>query len=346
MKSHQHGSITHTHMNIPKAIPVIITVRYDEHKYVKTPVCAVRHLVSVPLHQPDLPNPPINLPSFLLCNARSAYNKFDELSITILDYKADVCAITETWFKHDMPPEIVAIPGYTMFAKSRLNRNGGGVAVYAKHYLNPCHLNEVIVPANLEVVWIKLRPSRLPRSIPCIFCATIYYPQPDKAIETQLTEHILSTIDLLSTKHHDAGFVIVGDFNQLNTDPLLSDQRYRQIVDRPTRGKNTLDKIISNISDLYDSVRITSPIGLSDQYTILWFPKENQPKQCNLTRHRYSRPMPDSALRAFGTWIGQKLHQNMTSTYSANISPMSLTCSSRLAKPNYTQMTNHGCLQE
>ena len=174
-------------------------------------------------------------------------------------------------------------------------------------------------------------------------------PQPDKAIETQLTEHILSTIDLLSTKHHDAGFVIVGDFNQLNTDPLLSDQRYRQIVDRPTRGKNTLDKIISNISDLYDSVRITSSIGLSDHNTILWSLKENQPKQCNLTRHRYSRPMPDSALRAFGmyrspTMIGKTLHQNMTSTYSANISPMSLTQpltrSSLLAKPNYTQMTN------
>ena len=32
MSRMQHGSITHSHMNIP--VPVINNVRYDEHKYV------------------------------------------------------------------------------------------------------------------------------------------------------------------------------------------------------------------------------------------------------------------------------------------------------------------------
>lgn len=247
-----------------------------------------------------------NLPSFLLCNTRSAYNKFDELSITILDHDIDVCAITETWFKHDLPSKVVTIPGFTMFAKSRLDRNGGGVAIYAKHHLNPSLPKDIVVPTNLEVVWIKLRPQRLPRSITCIFCAVIYYPQPDHSVETQLTEHIITTMDELSTDHPDAGFVILGDFNQLNTDPLLTDQRYRQIVDRPTRGEHILDKIITNISSWYADVQIKSPIGMSDHNTLLWSPKTVYTKQPNKTRYRHSRPMPDSAVRGFGAWIADQ----------------------------------------
>ena len=167
------------------------------------------------------------LPSYLLFNARSAYNKLDELSTFIVDNEIDVCAITETWFKWDLPPDLVSIPGYSMFAKSREHRVGGGVAFYVRHQFNATQVTDISTPDNLEIVWVKLRPVRLPRTIASIFCAVVYFPQPDMSVEAQMIEHILSTIDLLTTRYPQAGFVILGDFNQMNTDPLITDQQFK-----------------------------------------------------------------------------------------------------------------------
>ena len=80
-----------------------------------------------------------DLPSFMLCNARSANNKFDELSTVILEYDVGVSAITETWFKHDLPASLISIPGYVVFHKSRIHRKEGGVALYAKDTFKPSH---------------------------------------------------------------------------------------------------------------------------------------------------------------------------------------------------------------
>ena len=74
---------------------------------------------------------------------------------------------------------------------------------------------------NLEVTWVKIRPPRLPRSISCIYCALVYYPQPDVELETELIDHLETTIDVILTNHTDAGFVILGDFNRMNIDPVL-----------------------------------------------------------------------------------------------------------------------------
>ena len=219
----------------------------------------------------------------------------------ITDLDVDLIALTETWFRHDMPPELVSIPGYSMFWKSRVDRQGGGVAMYANNSFNPEH-TDITVPNNLEVVWVKLRPRRLPREISCIFCATIYFPQPDNEMEAELIDHLLSSMDQMLTRHPLAAFILLGDFNRLNVAALLNDSHFHQVVEGPTRGENTLDKIITNISTHYEKPEITSPIGNSDHNTILWYPVSRVKKE-NKIRHRLVRPMPDSAIRAFGTWI-------------------------------------------
>ena len=99
-----------------------------------------------------------DLPSFLLSNVRSACNKFDELSAVISHLNVDIAAITETWFRNDCPLENFSIPGYNLFTKSRINRIGGGVAIYVKELLNPSPAN-IQVPINLEVTWVKIRPA-------------------------------------------------------------------------------------------------------------------------------------------------------------------------------------------
>ena len=75
-----------------------------------------------------------------------------------------------------------------------------------------------------------------------------------------------------------------------------------RVVNQPTRGDRTLDKIISNLHTLYNDVVVSSPIGMSDHCTLLWKPKAPQ-KRPNLSKYRQNRPMPDSATRSFGRWI-------------------------------------------
>jgi len=102
----------------------------------------------------------------------------------------------------------------------------------------------------------------------------IYFQKSDNLIEVQLIEHILSTNELLSTKYCDAGGLLYLEIliSLTYIAPLLSDKHSHQMVDKPTPGRNVLDKIITNISDFYGNVQITSQIGLSDHNTIFWFP--------------------------------------------------------------------------
>lgn len=236
-----------------------------------------------------------------LCNPRSANNTFDELCTVILENDADICGITETWYKHDLPAQLVFIPGYALVTKSRVNRIGGGVALYVKHDIYPSQPSNVSVPDDLEVTWIQVRPTRLPRSISCLFCVVIYYPQPDNAVAERLMDHIQSSLDLLTTSHTNAGFIVMGDFNQLDVTPLLYDQRYKQIVHQPTRGTRTLDKIISNISPFYDKLTCCHRLDNLTMRHLLWQPKHYRATP-NLTRTRINRPMPTSAICSFGRW--------------------------------------------
>ena len=241
------------------------------------------------------------LHTFYLCNARSLNNKFDELYSSALDNTFDIGAITETWFKPDLPPAFVSIPGFTMFSKSRLTQRGGGVALYAKHNQNPEQLY-LDTPDDLEVLWVKIRPPRLPRAVSYVVVAVVYYP-PGSPVADRLLGHLHETIDNILTNHQDAGIVIMGDFNQLDLTQLLNEPGFKQVVNQPTRENRTLDKIISNVASHYAVPCICSPIGRSDHNTVIWSPLESCNRTANFTQNRITRPMRDSNIRQFGTWI-------------------------------------------
>lgn len=220
----------------------------------------------------------------------------------MIDNGYDIVAVTETWYKDDLPLEYVSIPGYNVISKARINQTGGGVAIYVRDSMNMSHVPEIEVPLELEVIWAKVRPARLPRCVSEIYIAVIYYPKQDQAIAQRMIGHIESTIDNILTNHPKAAFVVMGDFNQLNVDQLLLNKKFSQVVNKPTRGNNILDKIVTNIASLYEDVEICAPIGNSDHSTVVWRPRESHPPP-NRTFVRTKRPMKDSSIRAFGRWL-------------------------------------------
>ena len=133
------------------------------------------------------------MPSLLLCNPRSLNNRIDELSAVLDNNTVDVAAITETWFTGDQQADLNSICGYNLFSKPRPDRRGGGVALYVRENMNT-KLLDVNVPEDIEVLWVSLRPNRLPRDACKIIIGVLYYP-PRSPIAQKLIDHMSSTID-------------------------------------------------------------------------------------------------------------------------------------------------------
>ena len=70
----------------------------------------------------------------LYTNARSMSNKQEELEATVCSESYGIVAITETWWK-DSHSWSTAMEGYQLFKRDRLDRKGGGVAIYIKKRL-------------------------------------------------------------------------------------------------------------------------------------------------------------------------------------------------------------------
>ena len=74
-----------------------------------------------------------------------------------------------------------------------------------------------------------------------------------------------------------------------------------------------MDKIITNIPNLYRDAEIISPTGLSDHRCVVLKPLQHVPTE-NPTRKRKVRLMPDSKIREYGKWI---LDYDWAEVYSA-----------------------------
>ncbi len=68
----------------------------------------------------------------MVLNARSIFNKVDELKAHIEIYKPDIIFVTETWLSENIPNETIHIDDFNVFRKDRIVMRGGGVAFYIK----------------------------------------------------------------------------------------------------------------------------------------------------------------------------------------------------------------------
>ena len=75
----------------------------------------------------------------LVFNAQSIRNKMNIFQALIATENPEIIGITETWIHtntRDFEGEF-DLPGYKMFKKDRLDREGGGVMLYVRDFLNP-----------------------------------------------------------------------------------------------------------------------------------------------------------------------------------------------------------------
>ena len=187
------------------------------------------------------------VPSLFLSNVMSLAPKIDEVNSVVINANVDVVCITETWLQSHIPDSVVAINGYNLIRRDRRDARRGGVCMYIKSSIPFTVLEDPEdEKCSFEVLWIKMRPTRLPRGISSIIAGVVYHPP--KATNSMMLDYLTKCLMDVESKYSNYGFLVLGDLNHLNDARLKSNFKLKQIVHFSTRGQNTLDKILTTIT--------------------------------------------------------------------------------------------------
>ena len=122
-------------------------------------------------------------------------------------------------------------------------------STHAKHHLN-ARVLDVPVPNDVEALWLHMRPctqtstsSFMPYHVCCLL-------PPRHPNAHQYIDHLLTTIDSVLLRYPEAGITLLGDFNDLDVQPILNNTQFKHVVSQATRGTSILDKIITTNSSL------------------------------------------------------------------------------------------------
>lgn len=241
------------------------------------------------------------VPKLMLANVMSLVPKLDEVQEFILRNKICLAFITETWLKESISESVVSIPGFTIIRRDRIANNHGGVCVYIKDGNTKYRLSEELACCqDHEVLWLQLRPDRLPRGFSCLIVAAVYHPP--GADENLIRDHLFQSLALAESKFPNCGIIVAGDFNRLDVKRIKKHFRLKQVVKSPTRNDVILDFVLTNMHDYYNTPQILPPFGLSDHNTVMVLPKAraSNSNTRNVISKRDSRA---SCKRAMGRFL-------------------------------------------
>ncbi len=220
----------------------------------------------------------IPLPSIMLSNVQSLWNKTDELQAQARyshDFRnACLLAFTETWLSDRDSDADLETDGFG--APIRLDRDaavtgkssGGGVCLYInQRWCKSVTVREKLCTADIELLSVSLRPPYLPREFPQIF-VTLVYIHP-RANERNACEFIHQVTQRLQSISPDAPHIILGDMNHCTLKTTLRD--FHQYITCPTRHNKILDLCYGNIKGAYKSIPLP-PLGSSDHNCIQLIP--------------------------------------------------------------------------
>ena len=202
-------------------------------------------------------------PSLLLTNPTSLTNKIDELHVIAKQQHSDIVAVCESWLTPEMPIEPYLLHGYhAPIRRERTGKRGGGVLCYVKDRFPMRQWNELCDP-DVESIWLTVFPQRLPRQFSVISIGIIYHPPGQN--HKNLTHHIQRCCDYLILKYPQTGIIIMGDLNEYKTQTIQTSYKLKQLVREPTFLTKTLDKILTNMHEMYSTPVVLAPIGSLDR---------------------------------------------------------------------------------
>ena len=231
------------------------------------------------------------VPVLLLSYTMSLAPKIDEIAYTIKQKNLDLALFTETWLKESIPDQSIKITGYQLFPRDRKNGSHGGVCAFVKDSIE-CKTLLDLHDDDDEILWLLLRPKRLPRGFSNIVVAVIYHPP--TADNTTLRDHLKNSLECVEADYPHSAVILAGDFNKLDFRIPAKCFQLKPTVNFPTRGANILDQVFTNLKNYYTQPVRGPPFGLSDHVRITIFPEtrsrtESQRKLIKVRDKRQSK---------------------------------------------------------
>lgn len=234
---------------------------------------------------------------FCLLNSQSLNNKSADFIDYVCDIKADIIAVTETWFtENDSAAKILCTPqGYKLFDCPRQNRTGGGTAIICRKNINISRIDSPQMSSFEFSAW------KLKISSSYIRLIIVYRPGSsihESSIGEFLTDFEKLLADVILCKEQ---LLITGDFNIHVDDPdnnyaskfldLLSSFGLEQHVTEPTHiHGHTLDLVITRNSDpIVKAVPPKADRLFSDHFTVIG--KLSVTKPCTIKTISTSRKL-------------------------------------------------------
>ena len=200
----------------------------------------------------------------------SIVSKIDEIFYSLNSQNIDIALFTETWLKNTIPNEVINIVGYHLYRRDRINRMHGGVCMFIKESIISQELTELQSDEH-EVLWLNVRPRRLPRGFSSIIIGVVYHPP--GADNESMRDYIKDCLTKIEASHPNCGVIVAGDFNKHDARSALRLFQLKHLIKFPTRGPNELDQIFTSLSKFYADAERLPPFGLSDHLTIVIPPK-------------------------------------------------------------------------
>ena len=166
-----------------------------------------------------------NLPTVAVYNFRSLYPKLENVKTDILNRSISVAFCCEIWEKPgDEKQEakiekMLQIDGLKYISNPRSTGWGGAAIIVDLERFTVKKLDSVHVPKNLDVVWALLTcKSDKPRFKTFIICS--FYSPPKQNRNKRMTDHLVSTLHMLTSKYPDSPVILGADKNGMNIEPL------------------------------------------------------------------------------------------------------------------------------
>ena len=255
-------------------------------------------------------------------NARSISKKTNDL-IDLFDHASiHIALISESWETDKVEgtlEDMQQMHGITWLGKKRVGASGGGAAIAVSNSFGSITELPGVDTSNLEIIWGIVTPTARPHTK--IVVGSFYSSTSTKyaPLAGQLQSHVVDVIDYVTSKMKNVTFVIGGDVNKSTmTDVTSLAHTMRQHVDRPTRGNNILDIIISDMRSV--SCTILPPLSPEINSTtcapsnheipvcMLLYPSTNA-KYVKLSRRKLKPNAVESFKKEFEEIDWEQLHQ-------------------------------------
>jgi hypothetical protein len=187
-------------------------------------------------------------------------NAKQHLTADIRNASSDIALIVETWFCDKHCDTELAIDEFVLFQHDRKSgRKGSGLCAYVGNnicceILDISDCNSMECSSNsVEIMWLLCQYKDAINVI-----GLCYHPPAPLYKPVESVSQLSSNIDTIMQDYHVDILVVTGDFNPLDIKFLVCNYGHIQIVDNPTHGRNLIDKVCINRSDLYCASVCTS----------------------------------------------------------------------------------------